>query len=178
MKRKNFSTLSLSIMAFVILLASSACNKNDEKLTSNTPLSEVKLDSPISFPPIITIIIEIVIEPIRLARATTDRPRDGFNCGCNECFGVCNAPLNLAPHRLGIGPIDDDQITMYFLDSLPNNFETEFGVDEVVNLTTNNGHEYSIKPGIYTAVQESGQAGCIVDSIVYNYFGKVTLELN
>jgi len=77
----------------------------------------------------------------RLHRATTYRPRDGYNCGCERCFGICAVKWEV--DSLGIPPdenlidivigISPGKARIYTLSS-SSFFESEFGVDGNLDL--------------------------------------------
>lgn len=124
--------------------------------------------------------IGITFEPLRIHRATTDRPRDGKNCGCNECFGLCNAPAlgdgSNDESVLGVELINEKSATIYFLNKKPQNFEKEFGIDEVVTTKLNNGKIIKFQVGEYSA---DYQEGIFYDKNTqqnYNYYGKVNVD--
>jgi len=104
-----------------------------------------------------------VIEPVRFHRGTDNRPRDGVNCGCNQCFGACWAPGS-APYngnsgvtgRIALSEIVDGFTTIYFLDALPSNFETEFGIDDPLNIYLDDETFITLKMGEYSAENSRG----------------------
>src|SRR5690554_8110198 len=98
MKKLIYGTLFLAIVGICIV----ACKKEitnqteDPKVETNKKGENENYEKsnwPIS--------IGITFEPLRIHRATTDRPRDGKNCGCNECFGLCNARARSEERRVG-----------------------------------------------------------------------------
>jgi hypothetical protein len=141
----------------------------DKSITNN---DHEKLDWPIS--------IGITFEPLRIHRATTERPRDGKNCGCNECFGLCNAPAigdgNNDESFIGGELLDSEYAVLFFLNKKPVNFETEFGIDEEVKLNFTSGHTIKVKTGEYAAVYEEGTIKDNSTNTKYQYFGKVKVK--
>jgi hypothetical protein len=111
-----------------------------------------------------TLIITI-ITPDAFHRGTSSRPRDGVNCGCTQCFGMCWTANNTAPYTNssgdGLGEIAISEIvngwtTIYFLNELPSNFETEFGIDDPYDITLADNSIITLKTGEYTAEASRG----------------------
>ncbi|RLD54240.1 MAG: hypothetical protein DRJ01_18310 [Bacteroidetes bacterium] len=169
LKRKFFI---LTILLIGIFFAFS-CEKNTEnsKEVNSSPAllkaSGVNVDVP--------------FEPIRLARATTNRPRDGKNCGCNECFGLCNRPITSAYNGesslIGINQIDSNTVQIYFLYNLPSNFDEEFGIDETTTLLCQNV-TYTLKIGEYNAIESTGYVYSEYLTENIEYFGVVEVDLD
>lgn len=124
--------------------------------------------------------IGITFEPLRIHRATTDRPRDGKNCGCNECFGLCNSPAlgdgSSSESVLGVELIDENIATIYFLHEKPKNFENEFGIDEVVSTKLNSGKTIKFHRGEYKAVYKEGKYFDKTTGENHNYYGSVNVK--
>jgi hypothetical protein len=119
-------------------------------------------------------------EPIRLARAKTAPNHAGTICGCNECFGLCNAPHNsqVVGGMLGIEELPGSKANLYFLKELPSNFEKEFGVDESFYFKNTNGDTiYTIAIGVYSAFKAEGIAKDSDTGTEYPYFAKVQVNL-
>lgn len=102
----------------------------------------------------------------KIARATTSRPRDGKNCGCSECFGVCDVEFDIDINPFGKtvepgtgGGVDNrpeisnniaaaarakmfvkvlgpNQSEIYFMQR-PTASEPQFGIDEDLTLRMN-----------------------------------------
>lgn len=169
------------IFLFGILLMSLSCDKSvtkDHKFEGNKPDQTEKAQ----WPPSIN--IDVPFEPIRLARSTTDRLRDGYNCNCNECFGICNRPWNGLDSdngifaSIGVERLSTDEVNLYILNSLPANFEKEFGIDERVELKDLNGvTKYILEPGEYNAIHEEGFVRCDANGKNYSYFVKIKVNL-
>lgn len=125
--------------------------------------------------------MDVPFEPIRLARATTSRRRDGKNCGCNECFGLCNRPISSAYNgesgHIGISQINENTVKIYFLYSLPNNFESEFGIDETTTIVCQNA-SYTLKIGEYFATQSTGEVYSEYLNESIQYFAVVEVDLD
>lgn len=170
---------------FLLFLTSivSSCNKEKDgeiKFEGKTPNVQIAKNT---WPPSIN--IDIPFEPIRLARSTTDRPRDGKDCGCNECFGICNRPWEgLSSDQgifasIGVEQLSKSEANIYILNSLPSNFESEFGIDEPVYLKNNSGTIlYTIRPGEYNAVHEENFVRCDGNNKIYSYFVKIKVNLD
>lgn len=161
--------------------------KNDEVTVEQTNASTDDENSmeKATWPP--TIGIDLPFEPIRLARAISTENHAGRICGCNECFGLCNRPLGANPGGgnpggydgvagiIGIHKISETNATVFILNNLPPNFEEEFGVDEPVTFRRGKS-VYTIKPGVYNAIQEEGTA-IDPNGDTHQYFVKVNVEL-
>jgi hypothetical protein len=172
MKSLDHSFLAVVIAVFGLLFTLS-CERSNESDNGLNPTQQ--------FLPVGGINVDIPFEPIRLARATTDRNRDGKNCGCNECFGLCNRPITSVyggeSSYIGLTQISETSVGIYFLYSLPNNFETEFGIDETIILECEN-HTYSLKIGEYSAFEESGLVYCERFDENIEYFAFVEVDIN
>jgi len=67
---------------------------------------------------------------------------------------------------------------LYILGELPSNFETEFGIDEEVELCDKNGKVlYTLRKGLYKAFQEEGYVHCEENGENYSYFVKIKVGL-
>lgn len=177
MKKLIYGTLFLALVGICIV----ACKKEitnqteDPKVETNKKGENENYEKsnwPIS--------IGITFEPLRIHRATTDRPRDGKNCGCNECFGLCNAPA-LGDGRneesiLGVELINEEFATIYFLHKKPNNFEKEFGIDEVVTTKLNNGQTINFHIGEYFAIYNEGVFYDKKTGKKHKYYGNVNVK--
>jgi hypothetical protein len=105
-----------------------------------------------------------IITPDAFHRGTESRKRDGVSCSCSACFGMC-WDNNSAPHNTGNLPgvgsvafseIVDGHTTIYFLDGLPSNFETEFGIDDYLNVYLEDDTFITLEPGEYSAQESMG----------------------
>jgi len=128
-----------------------------------------------------------VVSDASLHRGTTDRPRDGRNCGCGQCFGMCwpnniigddafDEALDGVGIDIAIGGQINGNSTIYFLDKLPDHFETEFGIDHEISVVKNNRTLVTIEEGVYSAKSEEG----ILESDAYGdlkYYGYVTVSV-
>lgn len=78
----------------------------------------------------------------KLHRAIENRPRDGKECNCKACFGVCDVSIEIGYefefHRIVVSPggpgTGTGQSVIYFLDSTPANAENEFAIDRDILL--------------------------------------------
>lgn len=115
-----------------------------------------------------------IFDEIRIHRATTERKRDGKNCGCNECFGLCNAPHGKG--IIAVNNIDGKTATIAIINTSGiNDFDKEFGVDEPIEL--NNGHyEVTIRKGVYTAERKDGVIKT-ENGNEYNYYAIVHVQI-
>jgi len=172
MKTLKHLILLVSISIFGILSINS-CKKS-------TAIDDVKSKTP-QFLTAGGINIDVPFEPIRLARATTDRNRDGKNCGCNECFGLCNRPITSAysgeSGYIGLTQINETTVRIYFLYNLPSNFETEFGIDETTVIECEN-ITYTLKIGEYSAVESNGLVYCELLDEIIEYFAFVEVDID
>lgn len=170
----GIATIVLASIGFV------SCEKkdltNDQELTETNNSSENSGDfvEKAAWPPNIN--IDLPFEPIRLARAKSTPNHAGRICGCNECFGLCNRPIeNGVAGVIAVQKISETKATLFILENFPSNFEEEFGVDEPVTFT-NERSRYIIKPGLYNAVKEEGEA-IDPNGNTHRYFVKVNVEL-
>ena len=108
--------------------------------------------------------------------------RDGKNCGCNECFGLCNAPIKPASKGqtsyIGIHQSSEQELTIFLLDKKPSNFEKEFGVDEEMTFLLEKEQKVTIKTGEYAAIYEEGLVRDRATGKDRKYFGKVVVSTN
>ncbi len=113
----------------------------------------------------LTTLIITIIAPDALHRGTSSRPRDQVNCGCTQCFGMCWRDNNTAPYtnsngdglgEIAISEIVDGWATIYFLNGLPSNFETEFGIDDPYDIELDDNSILTLKTGEYKAVESNG----------------------
>jgi len=148
MKKVMFSALALSI---VMILSMNSCQK--EKLVNNNEKNvNIEKVGPGGS-------ITVSGKP---HRSTEDRPRDGKNCGCNECFGLCDLSVDIEVSYsvIIINPINTTISRIYFTEDLPN-FEEEFGIDEDLiipkeALSSGKYKSYILKQGVYSFVEEKG----------------------
>lgn len=128
--------------------------------------------------------IDISFEPVRIARAISTPTKKGRICGCNECFGFCNAPLtsgnNAVIANIGFAQTSETTADIFFLDVFPTAYDDEFGIDEPVQIIANSASGpvvYNIKPGVYTPIIENGSAYCSATGDSRNYFVRIPVEL-
>ncbi|MCT4562369.1 MAG: hypothetical protein N4A41_13450 [Crocinitomicaceae bacterium] len=188
--KKKIIALAILPITIISAITLNSCDKDEieaAEVKNTVVTTEEELNQRAPWPPI-NVDVDITFEPIRLARATTDRNRDHKDCGCNECFGVCNRPLIKNPGgsgylegaigvKLGIEQLTDDEVMLYMIgDEYPSNFEEEFGIDEPVVLLGEAG-SYTLKTGVYQAIAEQGTKNIGTGSKSYNYSGKVLVKL-
>lgn len=69
-------------------------------------------------------------------RKTTNRRRDGVNCGCDQCFGLCDVSVGLdAGYSFDVVvPANSTVGTIYFPETI-DHAESEFGIDEDLSIS-------------------------------------------
>lgn len=176
--------LGLTGMGIALVLVFAACQKDEmakdtlqsKVVTNDTSDNYTEKDSGVE--------VTVPFEPIRIHRGTTDRNRDGKNCGCDECFGLCNAPLITDPdgnsnkHEsyIAIETINTSEAYIYFLNQKPFNFEEEFGIDEPVKVILNKNRSIYFEEGLYNAQYEEGTVYNQFTNKSIKYFGKVKVR--
>ena len=116
-------------------------------------------------------------------RATKDRPRDHKNCGCKECFGICDVSISVGfefTEVVIIPDADNGVARIYFTKEL-SNFDTEFGIDNDIEIPPqaleNKGiNSLVLKTGIYTFNEV--QDDIVVGSENYVTHGYVACMIN
>jgi hypothetical protein len=124
-----------------------------------------------------------------IARKTEYRPRDGKNCGCVECIGLCNfkgkAGIVTSADNEGDGVIVTDSstsnsATFYILFQHPES-EIEFVVDDTVDIPVESieGHpnleRFAVLPGDY---EYEGIGGTIeFEGQSRDYYGTVDIHV-
>lgn len=94
-------------------------------------------------------------------RNTESRKRDGKNCGCSQCFGICNIEFDVEfGFVIAPGPTGGET-RAYLIEQLPN-IEEEFGIDGDMELPqeylVNTGiTQYILKSGVYSFNEVQGQ---------------------
>ena len=179
-----FGAMALTVGMFIYSCEKEEI-KSDEKTTQKSENFNAKsasnANSNANLPDdIITPAFWDIFEPIRVHRGTTERNRDGKNCGCNECFGICNAPVEVGGVGavIGIQELPNNRALIVFLHRKPNHFESEFGVDsEVILSSASSKKTYRIKPGLYEAIDNSGEL-TLPSGKRARYFGSVIVDLN
>ena len=165
--------LKLSISVLVIGLILSSCNKQEEIDNANIN-SSIEASSLAPGIPM----LKITARPYR---KTTKRKRDGKNCGCAFCFGVCDFGIGfeIGSANVYVDPIiNDGKSRIYFAEQLPN-FESEFGIDEDLTIPNEaientNINSLIIKEGIYEFHEVSGTI--IYDDMTVQTYGFVDVN--
>ena len=119
LKLKNL--LIISVVIFFSILAFVSCQKEANKLQNESSVPTVNTRS-------VGIGIKIKGKPYR---STTKRPRDGKNCGCKVCFGLCDVTIESDidfSKMFMVVNSNENTTRIYILEDLKN-FESEFGID-------------------------------------------------
>jgi hypothetical protein len=186
MKKLIYGGLFLALlgMGFVSCEKDEVSTDKNKQTNSSKPFNtanENNKDCPECWLAAIAVLGEIVADA-SLHRGTTDRGRDGMNCGCGQCFGMC-WPNNIIGDDALDGDVTDFAISdpvegnsiIYFLGDLPSHFEQEFGIDNEISIVKNSDTLFTIKKGVYSAHKKDG----IIESESHgelNYSGFVNVS--
>ena len=117
-------------------------------------------------------------------RAVEERERDGKECGCKFCFGLCDVGIEVELDLKDFGLVTDlpnNKADIYLLDNLSNaKEEDEFGVDLdlVIPDFYLNGtglSELTILQGLYDYTPQLEMI--VIDDIEYTSYGRATVDI-
>jgi hypothetical protein len=127
----------------------------------------------------------IIVIKAKPYRQTHNRKRDGKDCGCNTCFGICDVRIG---GGIGFTTIiiqlnqETNLSTIYFTESL-SNFDTEFGIDNDIIIPTEalvntDISSLILKKGIYSFVEDNSYIS--MGDSTYHTYGYVSVlhEIN
>ena len=122
--------------------------------------------------------IGVKVKPFRKIKK---RPRDGKECDCKACFGLCDWEVTVsyeAKPDFYDGDLDINTNTLTFTESLPHKDKSDFVIDEDVSVdlpaSLIDEHGYSnitIKSGKYEFIETNSELGLgeVVLDIDYTY---------
>ncbi len=117
------SKLIIAVVTLFSITAFVSCQKEDNKLKEEFTVDIASSARDVG------VGIKIKGKPYR---AIESRPRDGKNCGCKVCFGVCELSMELdfdfSKMFMVVDP-NGNTTRIHILENLEN-FEPEFGIDD------------------------------------------------
>lgn len=102
----------------------------------------------------------------------TNPKKDGTECGCNACFGLCDVKIVITDNKTSITP-GENNLTFYVLEDIKH-AENTFSIDNTLSSKLNSNDLYFLT-GEYSYVKERGIIK-FDDGKSYQYYGKVTIK--